>query len=133
MDRNPSVAIAQHLEQRHVGNRALRILSGKDEIAHRTTEQLHPFQHVQRRKADCAGKRSAAEGAAMVAGTEHGHYVVARQEGRQLASQLDLSPSDLTVIASAISEVARNIVEYATRGEVLVRLIEKNGRRGGRR
>lgn len=56
--------------------------------------------------------------------------VTARQEGRHLASQLDLTPSDLTVLASAISEVARNIVEYASRGEVLIRLIEKGGRRG---
>ncbi len=56
--------------------------------------------------------------------------VTARQEGRRLASLLDFSPSDLTVIAAAISEVARNIVEYATRGEVQVRLVERNGRRG---
>lgn len=56
--------------------------------------------------------------------------VTARQEGRRLASLLDFSPSDLTVIAAAISEVARNIVEYASRGEVHVRLVERNGRRG---
>jgi serine/threonine-protein kinase RsbT len=56
--------------------------------------------------------------------------VTARQEGRHLASQLDLTPSDLTVIASAISEVARNIVEYASRGEITIRLVEKGGRRG---
>ncbi len=56
--------------------------------------------------------------------------VTARQEGKQLASQLDLTPSDLVVIASAISEIARNIVEYANRGEVVIRLVEKAGRRG---
>ena len=56
--------------------------------------------------------------------------VTARQEGRRLASQLDFTPSDLTVIASAISEIARNIVEYANTGEVSIALIEKNGRRG---
>ncbi len=56
--------------------------------------------------------------------------VTARQEGRRLASLLDFSPSDLTVIAAAISEVARNIVEYATRGEVQVKLVERSGRRG---
>ena len=56
--------------------------------------------------------------------------VTARQEGKQLASQLDLTPSDLVVIASAISEIARNIVEYAKRGEVIIRLVEKGGRRG---
>ena len=56
--------------------------------------------------------------------------VTARQEGRHLASRLEFSSSDLTVIAAAISEVARNIVEYATRGQVELRLMERNGRRG---
>jgi serine/threonine-protein kinase RsbT len=56
--------------------------------------------------------------------------VTARQEGRRLASQLGFSSSDLTVIAAAISEVARNIVEYASRGAVHIRLVEKGGRRG---
>lgn len=56
--------------------------------------------------------------------------VAARQEGRRLASQLDFTPSDLTVIASAISEIARNIVEYANTGDVSMTIIEKNGRRG---
>ena len=56
--------------------------------------------------------------------------VMARQEGRRLAARLDFSPSDLTVIAAAISEIARNIVTYATKGEVHFTLIEKNGRQG---
>lgn len=56
--------------------------------------------------------------------------VLARQEGRRLASRLDFSPSDLTVIAAAISEIARNIVTYATQGEVQFSLVEKNGRHG---
>lgn len=56
--------------------------------------------------------------------------VTARQEGKRLASQLDFTPSDLVVIASAISEIARNIVEYATSGEVAIALLERNGRRG---
>lgn len=56
--------------------------------------------------------------------------VLARQEGRRLAARLEFSPSDLTVIAAAISEVARNILEYAGTGEVCLMLVEKNGRRG---
>jgi serine/threonine-protein kinase RsbT len=57
--------------------------------------------------------------------------VAARQMGRQLAAQVDkFSPSDLTVIASAISEIVRNIVEYAGRGEVEISLIEHRDRRG---
>lgn len=56
--------------------------------------------------------------------------VVARQEGRRLASQFDFTGSDLTVIASAISEIARNIVEYAKQGEIEMGRAERNGRRG---
>ena len=56
--------------------------------------------------------------------------VRARQEGREVASALAFSPSDLTVIATAISEVARNIHSYAGHGEIRVGLIERNGRKG---
>lgn len=56
--------------------------------------------------------------------------VLARQEGKRLAGQLEFSPSDLTVIAAAISEVARNIVEYARRGQIQLSLVERSGRRG---
>jgi serine/threonine-protein kinase RsbT len=47
--------------------------------------------------------------------------VRARQEGRQLAAALGFSAADQTLIATAISEVARNIVMWAQRGEVVVR------------
>lgn len=56
--------------------------------------------------------------------------VRARQEGRALASEIPFTSSDLTVIASAISELARNIYSYAGQGEIEMRLVERNGRRG---
>jgi len=56
--------------------------------------------------------------------------VAARQEGRALASRVGFSSSNLTVIATAISEIARNIVEYAKEGEVLIALVEDGDRRG---
>lgn len=56
--------------------------------------------------------------------------VTARQEGRRFASRLTFTPSDLTVLAAAISEVARNIVAYAGVGEVQLSLLERDGRRG---
>ncbi|HSA57412.1 MAG TPA: ATP-binding protein [Gemmatimonadaceae bacterium] len=59
-----------------------------------------------------------------------GDIVTARQEGRRLAGTLSFSPSDLTVIAAAISEVARNILTYAGSGHVDIGLIERGGRRG---
>ncbi len=46
--------------------------------------------------------------------------VTARQSGRALAMELGFDGSDLTLIATAISEVARNIVEHATCGEIVM-------------
>lgn len=59
-----------------------------------------------------------------------GDILAARQAGRSIASSLAFSPSDLTVIAAAISEVARNILVYALQGEVQLAVTEQNGRRG---
>ena len=56
--------------------------------------------------------------------------MTARAEGRSLASQVPFSTTDLTLIATAISEVARNIVVYARSGEVLLRVIREEGREG---
>jgi len=56
--------------------------------------------------------------------------VAARQKRRELASQCGFPSTDLAVVATAISELARNIVRYAVRGEVILRLIDDNGRRG---
>ncbi len=46
--------------------------------------------------------------------------VLARQAGRQLAASLGFSTTDQTLIATAISEVARNIVVYAQHGEIVL-------------
>lgn len=56
--------------------------------------------------------------------------VTARQKGRELAMAAGFTGSDLTLIATAISEVARNIVVYAERGEVRLSLVQRDGRRG---
>jgi serine/threonine-protein kinase RsbT len=56
--------------------------------------------------------------------------IAARQKGRALAAALEFSPSELTLIATAISELARNIVLYAKRGDVTLRWIERGGMRG---
>lgn len=56
--------------------------------------------------------------------------VVARQAGRQLAAQLGFSPTDQTLIATAISEVARNIVVYAQRGEIVLARADEKGNIG---
>jgi serine/threonine-protein kinase RsbT len=42
--------------------------------------------------------------------------VTARQRARALAAKVDLTSTDQTLLATAISEVARNITTYAKRG-----------------
>ena len=44
--------------------------------------------------------------------------VRARKSARELASKLDFSRTDLTLIATAVSEIARNIVRFAGHGQV---------------
>jgi serine/threonine-protein kinase RsbT len=59
--------------------------------------------------------------------------VTARQQARAMASELELSSTDQTLLATAISEVARNITAYAVRGEVLLSVISDDGGRRGLR
>jgi len=56
--------------------------------------------------------------------------VLARQQARGLAKELGFSASNLVVIATALSELARNIVQYAQCGEILLSRIEHGNRRG---
>ncbi|MDQ3359176.1 MAG: anti-sigma regulatory factor [Actinomycetota bacterium] len=55
--------------------------------------------------------------------------VGARQASRELASRLGFSGTDLTMLATAVSEVARNIVRFADYGEIVIELLE-DPRRG---
>jgi serine/threonine-protein kinase RsbT len=56
--------------------------------------------------------------------------LLARQKARELAKSLKFSGSELTLIATAISEIARNIVTYAKRGQIVLRLVSQGRRRG---
>jgi serine/threonine-protein kinase RsbT len=56
--------------------------------------------------------------------------VTARMRGRQVAARLGFAPTDATLLATAISEMARNIVKFAIRGEVTVNEVTEEGRRG---
>ena len=56
--------------------------------------------------------------------------VTARKQGRELAAQAGFSATELTIIATAISEIARNIVMFAERGEITVSLVGENSRQG---
>jgi serine/threonine-protein kinase RsbT len=61
---------------------------------------------------------------------EEGDIMVARRLGREVASHLNFSITDVTLITTAISEIARNIVTYAGEGEVRLEPIERRGQRG---
>jgi serine/threonine-protein kinase RsbT len=56
--------------------------------------------------------------------------VTARHTGREMAACSGFSRTEQTLIATAISEVARNIVVYAVRGEIVIAPVEHGGRTG---
>jgi serine/threonine-protein kinase RsbT len=56
--------------------------------------------------------------------------VTARQRGRALAADLGFSATDSILIATAISELARNIVSYARKGEIALKAIHGSSRHG---
>lgn len=56
--------------------------------------------------------------------------LIARQTGRKVAESVGFAGSDLTMISTAISELARNIIRYAKKGEVVVSPISDGGRVG---
>jgi serine/threonine-protein kinase RsbT len=56
--------------------------------------------------------------------------VTARQQGRALAEHLGFTGSDLTRIATAISELGRNILTYAGNGDIFLRPAHLGSKRG---
>ena len=56
--------------------------------------------------------------------------VVARQRGHDMAMEAGFSATESTVIATAISEIARNIVRFARRGNVMLTIVENDGVQG---
>jgi serine/threonine-protein kinase RsbT len=56
--------------------------------------------------------------------------VTARQQGRALAIELGFEGGDTTMIVTVISEVARNIIDYAKEGEIQVKAIRQSDRTG---
>ena len=56
--------------------------------------------------------------------------IAARLRGRSFTLQLGFSSPEATLVATAISELARNIVLYAERGEIVLKPLDDDGRRG---
>jgi serine/threonine-protein kinase RsbT len=70
------------------------------------------------------------EGEVRVTVERDADVVVARAEGRALAQRLGFPPPDPTMIATAISELARNLVVHVGHGEIIMRSLV-DGRRYG--
>lgn len=81
-------------------------------------------------KATAAVFEFPAAGAATVAIRSDADIVTARQQGRALALQLGFAHTEATLVATAISELARNIILYARHGEIFLSPLDENGRRG---
>ena len=58
------------------------------------------------------------EPASRVVVGDAGDVIAARQRARQLAEKLGFTGTDVTLIVTAVSEVARNIVEHAGEGTI---------------
>ncbi|HEV8326765.1 MAG TPA: anti-sigma regulatory factor [Nitrospiraceae bacterium] len=56
--------------------------------------------------------------------------VAARQKGRELATVMGFVSTDSTLLATAISELARNIIRYAKNGEILIASVQSGDRVG---
>ena len=56
--------------------------------------------------------------------------LTARQKARTLAMKLGFTGVDLTVIATGISEVARNILDHAKEGEIVMEPLVEDSKRG---
>jgi serine/threonine-protein kinase RsbT len=56
--------------------------------------------------------------------------VFARQKGRMMANELGFSAGDATLIATAISELARNIVTYARKGQIELKIVNGSNSQG---
>jgi serine/threonine-protein kinase RsbT len=61
---------------------------------------------------------------------EDSDIVAARSAGRSVAEHGGFGGSDVTMIATAISELARNILKYAREGEIILESVQRNGRAG---
>jgi serine/threonine-protein kinase RsbT len=70
------------------------------------------------------------EGEARIAIGSATDIVTARQKGRALAMEIGFEGSDLTLIATAISEIARNIVDHAECGEIILARANYKNRHG---
>lgn len=73
---------------------------------------------------------AAADGGTTVKIGSDADIITARQQGRTFVLRLGFSLLEATLVATAISELARNIVMYAGHGEILLRPLQREGKSG---
>jgi serine/threonine-protein kinase RsbT len=56
--------------------------------------------------------------------------IAARQKGRMLAAGIGFSSVDQAILAAVVTELARNIVDYAGHGQLLFQTVQEVGRCG---
>jgi serine/threonine-protein kinase RsbT len=66
----------------------------------------------------------------VVAINSEADIVTARQEGRMLSARLGFACADVTVVGTAICELARNILLYAGNGSITLRPLQDEERQG---
>jgi serine/threonine-protein kinase RsbT len=80
---------------------------------------------------DCVMKRTESNpGARVIRITSDVDIVEARKAARTLAAYVGFVGCDLVIITTAVSEIGRNIVEYAGVGEVVLSVVQNSVRRG---
>ena len=70
------------------------------------------------------------EGEYKVAINSERDIVVARQKGRAMATEFGFTIGNATLIATTISELARNIITYAGKGEIVMSVVRDSDRMG---
>ena len=118
-------------DRRHPARGRLRDGAARHELrgrAHRARPRGGPG--VPPAAAAATGSPTAVADEIRVAIRTDADVVTARQEARTLGASLGFSSTDLTLLATAISEIARNITTYAGEGEVALRVVSEAGRRG---
>lgn len=70
------------------------------------------------------------EGTVSIAVSKDADVVTARQQGREVAARVGFSTTEQTVIATAISEITRNIIKFADHGEVVISVVSAGPRQG---
>jgi len=56
--------------------------------------------------------------------------VDARRHARRLATSVGLRATDLAMVVTSVSELARNALLYAEAGDIIVSLVQEDGRQG---